>query len=229
MFLEGWETRNHKAISEGCLGKGLYHTLPHLPPCFLKVSSRMVQWLSHTLSLGFPLLPVFLWLRSSRKVWLSLVAQWARRIGGSWRLLEALVGSRTKLRIHGMWERAARRLCPQFPQDKGQTTIVPSWLHFPWCPLHSCCGLFLLHTSLETFHVVPTVNGVQNSKTIPLIYSCYFFPYGCNFNNLYMYTQYITIITFTWKKNAPTNLALPLALGSVLACVILTFPKPPKH
>lgn len=39
----------------------------------------------------------------------------ARRIAGSWRLSEALVGSGTKLRMCGIWEGAARRLRLQFP------------------------------------------------------------------------------------------------------------------
>lgn len=43
-----------------------------------------------------------------------------------WRLLEALVGSGTKLRVREMWEGDARRLCPQFPRDEEQWRLFLS-------------------------------------------------------------------------------------------------------
>lgn len=113
--------------------------------------------------------------------------------------MEVLVGSVAKLRMHvaklrmhEMREGDARRLVHSVPERRGNSDC--SFLaHFPWLLLHSCLELFLLHSSLETFHGVPTVHGIQVPKTshIVVILSC-----GCNFSSFNMHTQYIVAVTF---------------------------------
>lgn len=64
------------------------------------------------------------------------------------------MGSGTKLRMCGIWEGAARRLRPQLPWGNNGCSFLAC---FSWFPLHPGSAFFLLHTSLETFHVVPPV------------------------------------------------------------------------
>lgn len=107
-----------------------YHA--QLPPCFLEVSTviheiQPVEWFGDSFtSFSRASLSCLCFCGSDHQENVaelcgSVDMVEARRVGGSWKPLEALVGSGTKLRMYGMWEgELPGGFAHSFPETRGK-------------------------------------------------------------------------------------------------------------